>query len=212
MTRTFKGIENDLRMIQDVVDERNHVLNIFGLCIGTTREKLPINTQRERWTLVQHPGYHFSSNAGEREETAVYSLKQAAEAVGRGKPAILKAIKSGRISAKKDAFGQWQIEPVELHRVYPMVTGNGSGITTGERRETPKEVNDVGDEAVALRERLLADKDALIADLRNERDRLLKLLEENATSVRLLTDERQKAQQPKRRKWWPWRHSKQTET
>lgn len=139
----------------------------------------------------------------------MYSLKQAAEAVGRGKPAILKAIKSGRISAQKDAFGQWQIEPVELHRVYPPVTGNGSGTTTGEREETPREVSDVGAEAVALRERLLADKDALIADLRNERDRLLQLLEEQATSVRLLTDERQKTRKPKRHGWWPWGRSKE---
>lgn len=132
----------------------------------------------------------------------MYSLKQAAEAVGRGKPAILKAIKNGRISAKKDAFGQWQIEPVELHRVYPAVTGNGSGTTTGEREETPKEVSDMGAEAVALRERLLADKDALIADLRTERDRLLQLLAEQAASVKLLTDERQQESKPKRRWWW----------
>ena len=130
----------------------------------------------------------------------MYSLRQAADAVGRGKPAILKAIKNGRISAQKDAFGQWQIEPVELHRVYPVVTGNGSGTATGEREEISKETSDMGAEAVALRERLLADKDTLIADLRNERDRLLKLLEEHATSVRLLTDERQKTQQPRR--WW----------
>lgn len=139
----------------------------------------------------------------------MYSLKQAAEAVGRGKPAILKAIKSGRVSAQKDAFGQWQIEPVELHRVYPAVTGNGSGTTTGEREEIPKEVSDVVAEAVALRERLLADKDALIADLRNERDRLLKLVEEQATSVKLLTDERVRQQEPKNRGWRLWRRSKQ---
>jgi hypothetical protein len=141
----------------------------------------------------------------------MYSLKQAAEAVGRGKPAILKAIKSGRISAQKDAFGQWQIEPAELHRVYPVVTGNGSGTTAGERGEIPKDASDVGAEAAALRERLLADKAAVIADLRNERDRLLKLLEEHSISVRLLTDERQKAQQPKRRSWWRWGRSKQAE-
>jgi hypothetical protein len=133
----------------------------------------------------------------------VYSLKQAADAVGRGKPAILKAIKTGRISAHKDAFGQWQIEPVELHRVYPVITGNGSGTAAGEREETPKETRDVGAEATALRERL-AEKDDLIADLRQERDRLLKLVEEQATSVKLLTDERIK--QPKRR-WLPWRRS-----
>ena len=69
----------------------------------------------------------------------MYSLKQAAEAAGRGKPAILKAIKSGRVSAKKNDLGQWQIDPAELHRVYPPVAGNTSGTGSGERQETPKE-------------------------------------------------------------------------
>jgi hypothetical protein len=60
----------------------------------------------------------------------VYSLKQAADAVGHGKPAILKAIKSGRISATKDELGAWVLEPVEVHRVYPLVakSGNGSSV------------------------------------------------------------------------------------
>src|SRR5215207_2896706 len=49
----------------------------------------------------------------------MYTLKEAAEAVGMGKPAILKAIQKGRISAKKDDHGQWWIDPAELHRVYP---------------------------------------------------------------------------------------------
>jgi hypothetical protein len=39
----------------------------------------------------------------------------------------------------------------------------------------------------------MADKDAQIIDLRGERDRLLKVLEEQAASVRLLTDQRQPA-------------------
>jgi hypothetical protein len=69
----------------------------------------------------------------------LYSLKQAADAVGRGKPAILKAINSGRISAKKDDNGQWQIDPAELHRVYPVTTtGNGSDTAPGERQEIPR--------------------------------------------------------------------------
>ena len=133
-----------------------------------------------------------------------YSLKQATDAVGRGKPAILKAIKSGRVSAQKDAFGQWQIEPVELHRVYPAMTGNGSDTPSGQRQETPNEPSREAGDVAVLRERL-AEKDELIADLRNERDRLLKLLEEQATSVKLLTDERFK-REPKRR-WWLWRRS-----
>jgi hypothetical protein len=130
----------------------------------------------------------------------LYSLKQAADAVGRGKPAILKAIKSGRISAKKDDNGQWQIDPAELHRVYPVVaTGNGSDTTPGERRETPKESSTIAPEIEMLRERL-AEKDALISDLRGERDRLLTVIETQATQVKLLTDQR-----PAKRRWWPFR-------
>ena len=49
------------------------------------------------------------------------TLKQAAEAVGKTKPAILKAINNGKISASKNEHNQWKIEPVELFRVYQPV-------------------------------------------------------------------------------------------
>ncbi|HRW57963.1 MAG TPA: hypothetical protein P5185_09415, partial [Oscillospiraceae bacterium] len=58
---------------------------------------------------------------------AMYSLKEAATQTGRGKPAILKAIQKGRISAKKNELGEWQIDPAELHRVYPVSSGTVSG-------------------------------------------------------------------------------------
>ena len=48
-----------------------------------------------------------------------YSLSQAAEAVGMNRSSILRAIKAGKISATRDEHDQWQIEPAELHRVYP---------------------------------------------------------------------------------------------
>jgi hypothetical protein len=51
-----------------------------------------------------------------------YSLSQAAEAVGMNRSSILRAIKAGKISAARDEHGQWQIEPAELHRVYPAPT------------------------------------------------------------------------------------------
>lgn len=51
-----------------------------------------------------------------------YSLKDAATATGTSKPTILRAIQKGKISAEKDANGEWQIDPAELHRVYPAVT------------------------------------------------------------------------------------------
>ena len=52
---------------------------------------------------------------------ALCSLKEAAESCGRGKPAILKAIQKGTISAKKNPLGEWEIDPAELHRVYKPV-------------------------------------------------------------------------------------------
>lgn len=48
-----------------------------------------------------------------------YTLGQAAKACGKSKPTILQAIRTNRLSATKDAFDRWQIDPAELHRVYP---------------------------------------------------------------------------------------------
>ena len=41
----------------------------------------------------------------------MYTIATAAAAVGRNKIAILRAIKSGKVSAAKDENGEWQIDP-----------------------------------------------------------------------------------------------------
>jgi hypothetical protein len=48
-----------------------------------------------------------------------YRLSQAAAACSLNKSTVRRAIKTGKVSATKDAHGQWHIEPAELHRVYP---------------------------------------------------------------------------------------------
>jgi hypothetical protein len=48
-----------------------------------------------------------------------YGLSSAATAAGINKSTVLRAIKSGKISATKSEMGKWQIEPAEFHRVYP---------------------------------------------------------------------------------------------
>lgn len=48
-----------------------------------------------------------------------YTLGEAAKATGKSKATLSKAIKSGRISAIKGDTGAFQIDPSELHRVYP---------------------------------------------------------------------------------------------
>lgn len=102
----------------------------------------------------------------------MYSLKQAADAVGRGKPALLKAMKNGRISAKKNDKGEWEIDPVELHRVYPPVSGTGSGTSSGERQEPPKEPPNIGvleTKIEALQDQLKRERET-VNDLRNRLD------------------------------------------
>jgi len=136
-----------------------------------------------------------------------YSLKDAAEAVGMGKPAILKAIQKGKISATKDEHGQWRIDPAELHRVYPPVSGNDAATASEEPEETVG--NTTGNsllrqeiqflrEQVALYSTMRDDERKMLAgqiedlrrdrdDLRGERDRLLKVIEEQAGTVKFLT-------------------------
>lgn len=47
------------------------------------------------------------------------SLNQAAKTCGRAKSTLLDAIKNGRLSALKMKNGHYEIDPSELHRVFP---------------------------------------------------------------------------------------------
>lgn len=98
-----------------------------------------------------------------------YSLKQAAGATGKTKTTILRAIQTGKLSATKDAMGAWQLDPAELHRVYPPI-----GIAAMRTQQ----------DAAELYERLLADKDLQIARLTEE---LAAANEERRTTLRQLT-------------------------
>jgi hypothetical protein len=100
-----------------------------------------------------------------------YTLGQAAKAVGMSKTSILRSIKAGRISAGRDEFGQWAIEPCELHRVYPAlteetVTGNG----TAERAVIGGETALAeADARVALAEARLFDSKSMLEEIREQR-------------------------------------------
>ena len=148
-----------------------------------------------------------------------YSLKQAAEATGKSKPTILRAIQSGKISAKRDDHNEWWIEPAELHRVYPPVTDTDTRTDTPQRHETPNEIAVLQHELASLREMLaererrVSDKDEVIADLRERLDREG---EERRKLFAMLTDQRAKpeaspvvtAPEPAKKRGWFWRRSK----
>jgi hypothetical protein len=97
-----------------------------------------------------------------------YTLGAAARACGMSKTSILRSIKAGRISAGRDKFGQWAIEPCELHRVYPVLTDDKDTANgTGERAVTGGEPALVEANARAsLLEQRISDLKAILDDMR----------------------------------------------
>jgi len=84
----------------------------------------------------------------------MYSLKAAAEAVGRSKAAILRSIQKGKISAKKNALNEWEIEPSELHRVYKSVTRNSEELNDTNQNATRIETEGLHREISLLKEQI----------------------------------------------------------
>lgn len=104
----------------------------------------------------------------------MYTLGTAAKATGKSKATISKALKSGRISGYKGDDGVFHIDPSELHRVYPPTSPS-------EHKETPdSESENISTAQMLVREletrleaaqQRLNDKDGVIDDLREDRDR-----------------------------------------
>jgi hypothetical protein len=118
----------------------------------------------------------------------VYTLGEAAKATGKSKATISKAIKSGRISAQKDETGTFQIDPSELHRVYrPTVSDEHKETPVNAQAKTDNDgiIRELKARLEAAHERL-SDKETVIADLKEDRDRW----RQQATV--LLTDQRPK--------------------
>ena len=133
-----------------------------------------------------------------------YTLGQAAKVVGMSKTSILRSIKAGRISAGRDEFGQWAIEPCELHRVYPAltedtVTGNGPGeraVTGGETALAEANAR------AALAEARLFDFKTMLDDIREQRDRWQQQAERVAALA--ITDQRKEPAPAQPQSWRRW--------
>ena len=119
-----------------------------------------------------------------------YTLGQAARSVGMSKTSILRSIKAGRISAGRNEFGQWAIEPCELHRVYPAVTDDtDTSNGTEERAVTGGETALAEANArAALAEARLSDFKSMLDDIREQRDRWQQQAERVAALA--ITDQR----------------------
>ena len=147
--------------------------------------------------------------------TMTYTLKQAAESVGKSKTAILRAVQAGKVSARRDDHGQWLIEPAELHRVYDPVAFGGApgqlnevrtGADTG--ADTTQEIIALETEVRMLRE-MLADQRTMNEGLENVITDLMARLDRESEDRRRayaqLTGLITKQSRPAEKKtWWRW--------
>jgi hypothetical protein len=100
-----------------------------------------------------------------------YSLEGAATACGVNRSTILRAIKSGRISATKSDLGAWVIEPAEVHRVYPPVAVN-SAPAVAVPGDAPPDASTtfVVEELRAIVARMAQEHERALGDLQRDRD------------------------------------------
>lgn len=101
---------------------------------------------------------------------ATFSLTAAAKEVSKSKPTISKAIKTGRLSAKKVGQG-YEIDASELFRVYPKSTQSEPVKET----TSSNTVNLLELETKMLREQLDRERDT-VDDLRKRLDRAERLI------------------------------------
>lgn len=143
------------------------------------------------------------------------NISEAARLTGKARVTIHRHIGSGKLTKEFDGTGNPVVDVAELERVYgPLKQPDLSQDVTQLQPETPSNDNLLQRELEILREERERERRQLsqqIEDLRHdrddaraERDRLLKVIEEQAGSFRVLTDQRQKPepapeQEPQRR-------------
>lgn len=134
-------------------------------------------------------------------------LKEAARLTGKNQSTIHRAMKASRLSYTTSDTGERLIDPAELDRVFAikppaqLARNEAQAAQSNEVRlaELHAQLAAERDKAAGLHERL-ADKDAVIADLREDRDHW-----RTQAETLLLTDERRKAVvASRRRRWWRW--------
>ncbi len=122
-----------------------------------------------------------------------YSLNQAATATGKDRSTIQRAIKSGKISAKLNEAGAYEIDPAELHRVFPVVAMPGAQQVALQQNATPPQQEVEGENReLKARVELLRE---MVDDLKRRLDKSEEARESAAAETRrltlMLTDQRQ---------------------
>jgi excisionase family DNA binding protein len=136
-----------------------------------------------------------------------YTVAEAAKAIGKSKPTILRAIRRGQISATRDDAGAFRIDAAELHRVFPLpdTDADRDPDDNATRRDDLRQRLAVAEARLTETQDAVRTRDDTIIDLRRRLDTATEQLGEALQQVRLLTDQRTPSAAPARRSWLPWR-------
>lgn len=118
---------------------------------------------------------------------AEWSISEAARAAGKSKSTLLRAIKSGRLSASRDGAGSFVLDPAEVARVYPAASSGASSGAPVARHGAASGAGDTS-EVSALRDRLAdAERRAAVAEaLADERAASLADARQSLADIRRL--------------------------
>jgi len=136
-----------------------------------------------------------------------YNLVTAAEAIGVSKATMHRYVRKGRVSATRTEDGFYEIDPSELHRVFPPVSETEKETVSRDDKKQGESVGETTRYAPVLETQieglraLLAEKDRRIMDLEADRDRWANQAERLAIAPPLTTAAVGELQ----RGWWPWR-------
>src|SRR6185312_2042642 len=120
-----------------------------------------------------------------------HTLGTAAKATGLSRTAILRAIKTNKISAQKNDLGEWDIDPAELHRVYPPVAEKTVTVNGNLQNSDLALKNSEMQARLEAAEQRIRDKDSVIDDLRRRLDQSeQERRDKDRQLTALLTDQR----------------------
>jgi len=155
-----------------------------------------------------------------------FSLGQAAKEAGVAKSTISKALSSGKLSYAEKGSAGYKIDAAELFRVFPKTSKTEPDEPSPNDWKLGQSHSETGVYSATLEiqlvglKHLMAEKDRRIADLeadrshlreerirmshdwQDERIRLLKLIEDQTSAVKLLTDERARFAKEAPRTFW----------
>jgi predicted site-specific integrase-resolvase len=103
-----------------------------------------------------------------------FTLKQAADAVGKDRSTLLRAIKNGRMSASINDLGNYEVDAAELYRVFDAVARTNANAADNDTQ--PMQV-DALQQQVQMQREFIATLEKLLDEANSEKRRLMQLLE-----------------------------------